>query len=90
MGQKKGENGRRMTERTTLWLVLLTLVVGGGLAIGLVYGPAAILSALPILFLGAALILVPWALLSLLGGWRARREREERAALDQRTERADE
>jgi len=45
--------------------------VGGGL-IALIYGPAALLTALPCLLGGAALILAPWLLLTALEKWRER------------------
>lgn len=90
MTKNEAEKGRRATEGTFLRLVLLTLVLGGGLAVAVVYGPGALLSALPVLLLGAALILIPWFLLSGLGRWRARMEQEERAALDQPQEDSDE
>lgn len=90
MAKKKAEQGKRATDSTFLRLVLLTLVLGGGAAVAVAFGPGALLTALPILLLGAALILVPWFLLSVLGRWRARIEREERAALDLESEGTDE
>lgn len=47
-----------------LKLVLAALVGGGSLVIVLVYGPSALLTAVPILLLGAALILLPWLVLT--------------------------
>jgi len=69
-----------------LWLVLLTLIAGGGVVIVLFYGLGALLSALPILLAGAGLILVPWAVLTAIGNWRARVLAEERQALDDTSE----
>ena len=73
-------NPRRQREqenRRYLWLVLLTLVVVGGGLIGLIYGRTALLTAVPCLLGGAALILIPWWALTLLEKWRNWMEREE-------------
>ena len=73
-------NPRRQREqenRRYLWLVLLTLVVVGGGLIGLIYGRTVLLTAVPCLLGGAALILIPWWALTLLEKWRNWMEREE-------------
>ena len=44
--------------------VLVVFVIGGSLVIAIVYGPGALLTAVPILLLGAALILLPWLTLT--------------------------
>ncbi len=56
--QIKSESNRRYTI-----LVLLTLVLGGSLIIALVYGPAALLTAVPVLLIGAGLIVLPYLVL---------------------------
>jgi hypothetical protein len=61
-------------ERPYLKMVLFTLVVAGGFVIALVYGPAALLTAVPILLGGAALIMIPWWILTALEKWRNRIE----------------
>ena len=48
---------RRESDRKFLYLVIFTLVVVGGTLIALIYGPATLLTALPCLLAGAALIL---------------------------------
>lgn len=68
-----------MTKRTNrdrpyLVLTLLTLVLGGGAVIALVYGGGALLTALPFLLAGALLITVIWFLLSAVANWRERSE----------------
>lgn len=73
---------RRESDRKFLYLVIFTLVIVGGGLIALIYGPGAILTALPCLLAGAALILVPWLLLTAAEKWRDRMERSEWAALD--------
>ena len=73
---------RRESDRKFLYLVIFTLVVAGGGLIALIYGPGALLTALPCLLAGAALILVPWLLLTAAEKWRDRMERAEWAALD--------
>ena len=73
---------RRESDRKFLYLVIFTLVVVGGTLIALIYGPGALLTALPCLLAGAALILVPWLLLTAAEKWRDRMERAEWAALD--------
>jgi protein-S-isoprenylcysteine O-methyltransferase Ste14 len=78
-------NTRRFSQdsdRKYLYLVLFTLVVVGGLLIAIIYGPQSLLTALPCLLGGAALILLPWTVLTLIQKWRdgieegARREAE--------------
>lgn len=56
--QIKAENNRRFAI-----MVVLTLVLGGSLVIALVYGPAALLTAIPVLLLGAGLIGLPYLVL---------------------------
>jgi membrane protein implicated in regulation of membrane protease activity len=73
---------RRESERKFLYLVIFTLVVVGGGLIALIYGPGALLTALPCLLAGAALILVPWFLLTAAEKWRDRTERAEMEALN--------
>ena len=59
-----------------LWLTVgMLLVVGGGL-IALVYGPVSLLTAMPLLFAGAVLLLLLWWLISLIANWRERSERQ--------------
>ena len=70
---------RRESDRKILYLVIFTLVVVGGTLIALIYGPGALLTALPCLVAGAALILVPWLLLTAAEKWR---DRTERAAME--------
>jgi protein-S-isoprenylcysteine O-methyltransferase Ste14 len=70
------------SDRKYLYLVIFTLVVVGGILIALIYGPESLLTALPCLLGGAVLILLPWAVLTLIQKWRdgieegARREAE--------------
>jgi hypothetical protein len=78
----KDRKGERPWDRSILLLVIGTLVIGGGGVIALVYGPGALLTALPLLLLGAGLILIPWALLTAVARWRDGVERADRAALD--------
>jgi hypothetical protein len=51
---------RQDNDRQFLKMVLFSLVVVGGLIIALVYGPASLLTALPILLGGAAIIAIPY------------------------------
>jgi hypothetical protein len=73
---------RRESDRKFLYLVIFTLVVVGGGLIALIYGPGSLLTALPCLLIGAALILVPWLVLTVFEKWRDRMERAEWEALD--------
>ena len=61
---------RQESDRKYLVLVLFTLVVVGGLLIAIIYGPESLLTALPCLLGGAVLILLPWAVLTLMQKWR--------------------
>lgn len=54
---------RQENERQFLKMVVFTLVVVGGLIIALIYGPASLLTSLPILLGGAELIAVPYLVL---------------------------
>ena len=73
---------RRQADRKYLYLVIFTLVIVGGGLIALIYGPGALLTALPCLLAGAALILVPWLLLTAAEKWRDRTERADMEALN--------
>lgn len=53
---------RKTNDQRFLWMVILTLVVVGGGLIGFIYGFIGLLTALPFLLIGAALILIPWIL----------------------------
>ncbi len=68
-------------DRKFLIMVIFTLVVVGGGLIALVFGPVALLTALPFLLGGALLILVPWGLLTAVQKWRDHMEQAEREAL---------
>ncbi len=61
-----GSKLREQSEKRLLWLVLFGLVFVGGSLIALIYGPLALVTALPFLLLGAGLILVPYLLLKAL------------------------
>ena len=54
---------RQENDRQFLKMVVFTLVVVGGLIIALIYGPTSLLTSLPILLGGAALIAVPYLVL---------------------------
>ena len=73
---------RRESDRKFLYLVIFTLVVVGGGLIALIYGPGSLLTSLPCLLGGAALILVPWLLLTGAEKWRDRMEKADFQALD--------
>ena len=73
---------RRESDRKFLYLVIFTLVVVGGGLIALIYGPGAILTALPCLLAGAALIVVPWLILTAAEKWRDRMEQTELDAIN--------
>lgn len=68
---------REDDNRRFLIMVILTLVIVGGLLIGLIYGWTALLTALPCLLGGALLILLPWSLLTFIEKWRKRAELRE-------------
>ena len=68
---------RRDSDRNFLLLAIATLIIVGSLLIGLIYGPATLLTALPCLLGGAGLILAPWLLLCMLEKWRNRAEYHE-------------
>ena len=54
---------RQENDRSFLKMVVFTLVVVGGLIIAMIFGPSSLLTALPILLGGAALIAVPYLVL---------------------------
>ncbi len=80
---------RQQTDKKLLNLVLFTLVVVGGGLIALIWGPAALLTALPCLMGGALLILIPWTILTALEKWRAHTDAKYRAALNADDENSD-
>ncbi len=63
-------------DRTYLVLVIGTLVIVGGGIIALIYGPMSLLTSLPFLLFGAALILLLWFIVTAVSNWRERSERE--------------
>ena len=64
----------RQGERRNLLLAVAVLVVGGAALIGLFYGPARGLAALPWLLLGAGGIVALYLLMALLERWANRDE----------------
>lgn len=68
-------NQRRDQDRVYLALTIGTLLFVGGGIIAVVYGPAALLTALPFLLLGALLIAVLWIAASAITTWRQKQER---------------
>lgn len=54
---------RKENDRQFLKMVVFTLIVVGSLIIALIYGPASLLTSLPILLGGAALIAMPYFVL---------------------------
>jgi hypothetical protein len=61
--------GRRRRERELLVLVALTLIVVGGGLVAIIYGPGALLGALPCLVGGAVAVLALYGLLLLAERW---------------------
>jgi hypothetical protein len=67
---------REENDRKFLKLVIFTLVVVGGGIIALIYGPPALLTAIPCLLAGAGAILLPWLLLVAIEKWLTWTERD--------------
>jgi hypothetical protein len=63
---------RRRAQRRLLWIVIAFLVVGGTLAIALVYGLPAAAQGLVCLLAGAGLVGLLWLILGLLERWAGR------------------
>ena len=63
---------RRRAQRRLLWIVIAFLVVGGTLAIALVYGLPAAGLGLVCLLAGAGLLGLLWLILGLLQRWAGR------------------
>ena len=63
---------RKQTERRLLLLVVVALVIVGGGLIALIYGPGALLTALPCLLGGSGAILVLYLLFVLAERWAKR------------------
>jgi hypothetical protein len=57
---------RRREQRRLFWIVAVFLVVGGGIAIAVVYSPAAAALGLPCLLTGAGVLGLLWLILYLL------------------------
>lgn len=60
---------RRRADRQLLWLVIGVLLLGGGGLIYVIYGRWAVVTGFFCLIPGAGLILMLWALLSLIERW---------------------
>ncbi len=63
---------RKETNSYLLKLAIFTLVVFGGLIVGLIYGWTGILTAFPILLFGAGLVFIQWLILKRIEYWRAK------------------
>lgn len=63
---------KQESDRKYLYLVIFTLVVVGGFLIGIIFGVESLLTALPCLIAGAAMIVMPWLVLAVLQKWRDR------------------
>jgi len=63
---------RTRSERRLIWLVFFGLVIVGGGLTGLIYGPEALLTALPCLLVGGGGLLLPYLLLVGIERWRKR------------------
>ena len=57
---------RRREQRRIFWVVAIFLVVGGGIAIALVYGPRAVLPGATCLLAGAGVLGLLWLVLLLI------------------------
>ena len=66
-GHRNAQSIRRDNNRRNMWMAILTLVFGGSLLSGLVFGWEAIFSSLPFLLIGALLILIPWMVMQGIG-----------------------
>jgi len=60
---------RRREQRRLFWIVAVFLVVVGGVAIALVYGPEAVVLGLVCLLAGAGLLGLLWLFLTLIERW---------------------
>ena len=60
---------RRREQRRLFWIVAAFLVVVGGIAIALVYGPEAVVLGLVCLLGGAGLLGLLWLFLTLIEKW---------------------
>ena len=60
---------KRRHERQNVLAACAILVVGGGGLIGMIYGPGAVLTALPFLLLGAFGIVVLYGILVAMENW---------------------
>ena len=63
-------------DRAYLAMTMGTLLIIGGGIIALIYGPASLLTSLPFLLLGSLLIWLLWKIVTAVGSWRERTERE--------------
>jgi uncharacterized membrane protein YhaH (DUF805 family) len=63
---------RRRAQRQIFWIVIGFLVIGGTVAIALVYGPPAAALGLACLLVGAGLLSLLWLILGLLEKWAGR------------------
>ena len=57
---------RRREQRRLLWIVVAFLVIGGGVAIALVYGPRAVVLGVLALLAGAGMLGLLWLILLLI------------------------
>ncbi len=78
MKKQKPPITKKQEDRLYLWIIIGFLIIVGSLVIFLIYGTSALILAVPVLVLGALLLILPFSLLDGLE-WLVKklREREE-------------
>jgi hypothetical protein len=67
MSERRKNSSNKNDDRHYLWIIISFLIVVGAGVIYLVYGASALILAIPVLLIGALLLLLPFYLIQFLG-----------------------
>ncbi len=67
MSERRKNNSNKNDDRHYLWIIISFLIIVGAGVIYLVYGASALILAIPVLLIGALLLLLPFYLIQFLG-----------------------
>lgn len=67
MSERRKKSTNKNDDRHYLWIIISFLIVVGSGVIYLVYGASALILAIPVLLIGALLLLLPFYLIQFLG-----------------------
>ena len=67
MSERRKNTSNKNDDRHYLWIIISFLIIVGAGVIYLIYGASALILAIPVLLIGALLLLLPFYLIQFLG-----------------------